>query len=301
MDNWKLVEQSNTRNACVNTFVNNIPVTFIRTENGLLFTLAVPEEYLPRICARITELLLKRSRPIGTRYAIGRINRHDGGFPLMDGDKDLNQFIKLCAGQLSLLVENYGCWQSLNELMKVELGYLVKLMPDDMQPAFEYWWLVGSMADGRPVHETHQYKDIGIFVRPEDGVLPIFTSSLYADMASQLYSEVHGLRLLPVRIPCPSCYLSGLGDVLGSEILRGAILNEQWRIRFFTCDEKFYSSPSHFYISDSDGEEYALAGCPDKKMPPHWVIRQWGHDEVAFPKKCKPLPWSLNTPERERN
>ena len=298
MDNWKLVAQSVTKNAYINTIVSGIPTLFVRTEEGIFFTLAIPKDELPKVCSRTTALLLMKSRPIAGRTAIGRFNEREGrhpsgSWPLVDGDKDLIQYIEQSVKHLSGLVDNFRHWSSFNAFLKTEIEYDLKWMPVESQPPFEYWWLIGKTAPDRPVHKTPLYKDAGVFIRPGDNNLPVFTSSLYADMASQYYSQDYGIPLIPIRMPCPTCYLNGLGGFIGSEILKGALLNEQWRIRFFDCDEQAYSSPTHFYISDTDGEDYALVGCSDTGTSPHWAIRKWGHDEQWFPKKCHPLPWSI--------
>ena len=298
MDNWELVTQSRTKNAYINTLVNGIPTLFLRTEEGMFFTLAIPKENLPDVCLGISELLLLKSRPIADRIAIGRFNKPNGiypsgSWPLVDGDKDLIRHVEQSVKYFSGLIDNFGRWHSFNTFLKTEIEYDVKMMPAEIQPPLEYWWLVSKSDGKKPVHETSRYKGAGIFIRPDDGNLPLFTSSLYADMASQRYSKDYALQLLPVRLRCPVCYLNMLGAYIGSEFFKGALLNEQWHIRIFTCEEQTYSAPSHFYISDIDGEEYALAGCPDKGTTPHWVIRRWGHDEKWFPKKCKPLPWSV--------
>ncbi len=57
-------------------------------------------------------------------------------------------------------------------------------------------------------------------------------------MASQYYSQDYGIQLIPVQIQCPACYLNGLGESIGDEIFKGAVLNERWQIRFFLVKNK---------------------------------------------------------------
>ncbi|MBI2849545.1 MAG: hypothetical protein HYX80_00700 [Chloroflexi bacterium] len=296
MDNWDLIAESATRNTYIDTVVNGIRTVFIRTTSGAFFTLAVSQDNLSEICSDRAANLLMKETNIAGRVIIGRLVLNNTGppsdcLPTAD-DESLRQHIRQATAHFANLVEHFGRWASLNEFMKAEIDYDASEMPLEVQPPFEYWWLVGKTEADKPVHQTPLYRDAGVFIKPGDGNLPLFTSSLYADMASRHYSRDCGTRLIPVKVRCPVCYLNGLGGFIGSEVFKGALLDERWQIRLFTCQEQNYSAPGHFYISDFDGEEYALAGCPDRGIRPHWVIRRWGHDERWFPKKCNRLPWS---------
>jgi hypothetical protein len=68
------------------------------------------------------------------------------------------------------------------------------------QAPFKYWWLTGEKGSSAAIHEVNLYEIKCVFIKPDGNKLPVFTSSLYASMASQFYQQKFGIPLKPAHI-----------------------------------------------------------------------------------------------------
>jgi len=211
-------------------------------------------------------------------------------WPIVE-DKKLTQFVEKAASYFWRFIDNFSAWQSFGHFLFESTGYDVKSEAPDQQSALEYWWLTGQLNNSKPVHECAIYEDIGIFIHPKDGLLPIFSSSLYAGMASQKYSQAYSIELTPQDIGCLGCFLNGLSGELGRELLRGALLDDQWEIQFYSClESEFYKNAKHFSLNDADSQ-YALFRCKEDSDGPIWCEKTWDKDGSLFSPVCKPTEW----------
>ncbi|MFC2038822.1 hypothetical protein ACFLUG_03525 [Chloroflexota bacterium] len=273
----------------------------MKAGDGISFIIAVPADDLAKICSERTAGLLSEKHTDTGRAIIGSFIERDpgtdpGAWPAIQGDEKLNEYIIESVTQFISVVNHFGSWTSFNDFQKIEIQYDAKSTPVLNQQTFEYWWLVSESKGDGPLHSIPLYENNNVFIRPDDRIIPVYTSGLYADIANRNYSLEHGIHLVPKPIHCPGCYFTGLGGFLGRQLIRGGLLNEQWQIHFFTCEDHKYTSPSHFRITDTDGDDYELIGCPDKGTRPLWITRKWDQDEEYFSNDCNPLPWDTSNP-----
>ena len=300
--NRKLLSESSTRYLSLVTLVDDIPIKFVKTGPGIFFCITVSEDGLRRIAsAPIAEFLssdmASSERLPGGGIVIGRIvegakdGTPNGAWPTVE-DKPLEDHVNKAVSHFWHMIDHFGCWSSFNNFLATDIDYKLDA-PDQLeQLRLEYWWLTGPLGKSYPTHKCSGYPNKGVFVRPSDGAIPIFSSDLYADMASQRYSREFQTRLVPEHIGCLGCFLQGLSGELGRQVISCGELNGQWRIKFYTCEKsQEHSDARHFWIRDDDGCSYALVGCKDAGRGPAWFERRWDSSGQWFRPECNPKPW----------
>ncbi len=113
-------------------------------------------------------------------------------------------------------------------------------------------------------------------MRPEDKLLPIFSNAFFAEAAARRLSASKQIELQPASIECLGCFLNEYSGELGRETVRGALLDDQWSVRYFTCAESPGArNARHFLVEDGTRGEYALGGCASAGVKPIWFERRW--------------------------
>ena len=193
------------------------------------------------------------------------------------------------------LVDHFGGWPTFRDFLACASDYNVEADDPLQQPGFTYYWLAGplnrhSRATG--VNPCQIYPDAGVYVRPEDGLLPVFSNPFFAEAAARRLAARRRIELQPAGIECLGCFLSGYSGQLGRKVLKGALLDEQWPIRFLTCAESpGLRDARHFILEDGNMGTYALAGCAGKGVSPIWCERRWDKANEWFDTACHPRPW----------
>lgn len=93
------------------------------------------------------------------------------------------------------------------------------------------------------------------------------------------------------HLNCLGCFLSGAAAELGPKIVRVALLDDQWRIEFNTCDRHGESNSSHFAISNGD-VRFHLFGCSEHGDP-MWVEQRWVPSVIR--PDCTQKPWGASS------
>jgi hypothetical protein len=157
------------------------------------------------------------------------------------------------------MVDNLGQWESFRAFLACAAGYDLAENPRAEQALLETWVLCPAGSRAQDIQE--------VFIRPDDSLLPVYTSSVLAAMAAESYQERHGTALALARVPCLDCLLSGLGKAVPQGILAGALYCEQWRIALDPCPR----------ITDVP-DDWTLEGCAEKEYGPVWVEKRWGKE-----------------------
>lgn len=285
-----------TKSSYINILVNGIQTLVIKNANRLSFSISADEETIHKFFTRQEIEFFSRESSVPGGIEIGRyMPRKDtstsGEWYFLKKDTRIEKHVELTVSLFFKLVDNYQNWPSFREYLKSENQPDAELSHSGNQYPFEYWWLTGKRETSVTIHDVLLYQDSGVFIRPEDNKLPLFTSSFYAEMAAFHYSIKYNTRLTPSFIYCPTCFLTGTGALLGNRILSGGILNEQWNIRFQTCDEMMNTAPCYFCIDDSDGNNYELVGCNDAGTEPLWVQSGIADYDSLSSDRIRRTPW----------
>lgn len=185
-----------------------------------------------------------------------------------------------------------------SDFLRALVGYHEATETPNLQPPLEYWWLLGNPSEYPGCKSVGIYREsgLGVHVRSSpDRRIPVYTGKPRAEAAAAEMQRRTGARssLQVVRIRCLGCYLTGITHERGGEAFRGgALLNDQWPVNFYTCDESPRGSGArHFHLVDSDGRHHVLVGCAET-YGPIWVPPQWLHlnSEWQHP-PCHPRPW----------
>lgn len=145
-----------------------------------------------------------------------------------------------------------------------------------------YYWLIGKKRQSKGfVSLPFLEKTDGVFVDPQDKHLPIYSSSLFAQMAAVDYKEKYGFDLNLFEIPCLGCFLNGLALTVGRKIADTTFLDNKWKIQYYVSDQGNYKVPNHFIIHDEQGmNDFALVGCMEQGIKSTW-------SEIEYAKKRK--------------
>jgi hypothetical protein len=262
--------------ASLTTSINGTLTMVIKTANGFPFTVCVSPDMVSRITTRQVAELLTREITLFSRTVIGRIARtvydpgpEEGFWPQIK-DEYLNQHLTATKEQFWRLIDNYGKWDSFAEFLRADIGYDIDASEVSEQVPLEYYCLVGRRNSSKTLHPYAKYKkqSLGVFVDPAAKTIPIYTSSLMADISAQNYREQYGVNLLPNSILCLGCFLYSFVKENGCKVVENGLLNDQWQVSFFNCHkEKSKTSQRYFKLQDKTGEQYTLVGCPDTSNP----------------------------------
>jgi hypothetical protein len=251
----------------------------IKTANGFPFTVCVSPDVVSRITTRQAAEILTREITLFSRTVIGRIARSaydlapEEGFWPQIKDQYLHKHLTATKEQFWRLIDNYGRWESFADFLRADIGFDVDSHEVSEQMPLDYYCLAGRVSSSETIHPYSRYKkqSLGVFVDPADKTIPIFTSSLMADISAQNYREKYGVNLLPHSIQCPGCFLYGFMQENGCEAAESGLLNDQWRMNLISGDQAHHQKESHHLtIEDCTDKRYTLAGCHET-LGPVWV------------------------------
>ena len=215
------------------------------------------------------------ARAAGDKVAKGR----DGVWWTTVEDARLGDFVGRASLFLEQRLSQLGRWPSFADWLRCETGAdLASAEPGPLTP-LDYWWLAGEAESHSGVHALPVYPSgVGLYVPPEDGLIRVYSCMMKAALAETAYSALRGVVVKSSPLPCLGCLLGGAAEVLGRDVVKGALLDERWRIEFSVCDEHGTDLPAHFSVFDGE-EAYDLLGCTDQGTVPLWVPHSWGPAE----------------------
>ncbi len=287
------------KNSYISVLVNGIQTLIVKNGNNLSFLLPVDNESIHGLLTREEINNLSNNSGVAGRIEIckflpGKVNNPGNKWYFVNNNPVIKHHIELAVSQFFQLIDSFQNWPSFTDYLNYENQADASPSTPEKQIPFEYWWLTGKQELNTPVHDVLLYQDLGVFIRPEDNRIPLFTSSLYADMAGYHYSLKYKVKLTPSIIYCPTCFLTGISALLGNRSLSGGLLNEQWDIRFFTCHELMNTVPCSFFIDDTNGSSFELIGCTDTEIEPVWLRNGNAPvDSLSF-KNVRRTPWEMN-------
>jgi len=269
----------------------------VKNGNSLSFALSAEEETNDGFFTRQEREYFGKKSSIPGGIEIGRYipvknDTTAGDWYFLTNERKIKEHVELTVSIFFQLVDNFQKWPSFNEYLKSQSQKNANLPASEKQAPFEYWWLTGKRETNSTIYDVLLYSDYGVFIRPDDKKVPLFTSSLYADMAGYHYSLQHNVHLTPSFIHCPTCFLTGTSALLGNRLISGGLLNEQWDIQFYTCDELMNTAPCYFCINDSDDTVFELTGCTDAGTPPLWVPDRAGSTDTRLSDRRNRIPWN---------
>lgn len=226
---------------------------------------------------------------------VGRVLFADGlasyeFWPIVVSER-LGQLVQRCASTLTKLIHGPGVTNSFRDYLFTRFEHDPQHDSPESQPSIGYWWLVTDAEGPDFSIPVAIYQDSYLFIPQKDKLLRIYSSSMFASIASGGFSKELGCELRPEPIGCLGCFLTGSRNEIEREKVRGAILDDQWPITFTICDERTPMGPGGHYFLEDGSERYALVGCPDKGTVSVWVMSKWDRDGRFFNPSCNPLPW----------
>jgi len=270
---------SPTSMASLTTRINGTLTMVIKTANGFPFTVCVSPDMVSRITTRQAAELLTREITLFSRTVIGRIARsgydpgpEEGFWPQIKDDY-LHKHLNATKEQFWRLIDNYGKWESFADYLRADIGYDVDTHEVSDQITLDYYCLSGRISSSKTIHPYTKFKkqSLGVFVEPANKTIPIFTSSLMADISAQNYREKYGVNLLPHSILCLGCFLYGFVKENRGDVVESGLLNDQWRVNLFNDDQDHQQNKlHHFTIQDCSEKQYTLTGCHEVHSPV-WV------------------------------
>jgi hypothetical protein len=219
--------------------------------------------------------------PEWTRDAGDKVRKgRDGVWWTTVEDARLEDFVGRAVRFLEQRLSHLGCWPSFADWARRETG--ADLASDDdpgpMTP-LDYWWLAGETEALAGAHALPVYPGgLGLYVPPEDGLIRVYSCMMKAALAEAAYSASQGSAVKSSPLPCLGCLLGGAAQLLGRDVVKGALLDERWRIEFAVCEEHGADLPAHFSVFDGD-ETYDLVGCTDRNTVPLWIPHRWNDEE----------------------
>jgi hypothetical protein len=297
LDNRTTLARIVTTQTFLEAVVNDIPTGFFKTQTGIHFLITVNEKYLPMVTTEFGMDLLSMEERLYRDIVLGRIEGSIkkgeilvNSWPIVKEPR-LATFANHATEKFWKLVDTFREWPSFGDFLRETIGYDPQRNQPHDQFAREYWWLVGPLSSHKSLHHCGIYKGIRVFIYPENGKLPIFTSHLFANMAAHHYSGQIGTLLEPKHIDCLGCYFSGISRECGRDVLKSAILDEQWPIQFYTCGESpDKKDAKHFFLNDSNNS-YSLFRCKKDSPGPVWCEEKWDHEGKFFRPSCGLIGW----------
>jgi hypothetical protein len=201
-------------------------------------------------------------------------------------DARLRAFVEKAARFLEARLDCLGRWSSFADWARRETGADLTTAQPGLVTPLDYWWLAGGTGQSEAVHGLPVYAaEYGLYVPPDDGLIRVYSCMVKASLAEAAYSASLGIPIKSSPLPCLGCLMGVAAQTLGRETVRGALLDERWRIEFAVCEEHGPERPAHYSVFDRD-EVYDLVGCPDEGTVPVWIRRSWNdapaHDMAAW-------------------
>jgi hypothetical protein len=218
--------------------------------------------------------------PEWTRDAGDKVGRGgDGVWWTTVEDARLDDFVGRASRFFEQRLSGLGRWPSFADWARRETG--ADLATDEPGPLtpLDYWWLAGETESLAGVHALPVYASgLGLYVPPEDGLIRVYSCMMKAALAEAAYSGARRAAVKSSPLPCLGCLLGGAAGLLGRDVVKGALLDERWRIEFAVCEEHGMDLPVHLSVFDAD-EAYDLVGCTEQGAVPLWIPRRWNGAE----------------------
>lgn len=210
-------------------------------------------------------------------------------WPIVDDEK-LNSFVGTIAKKYINAINRYGKWTSLSEYLCHTIDYDAETSPPTDQIPLDYFWLIGPRKRGASIYPLPILdRKMGLFLGPEANILHVYSSRLYAEMAAYEYSRKHEIDVKADHIKCLGCFMGGVAGLLQGKI-KSALLDNQWEIKFYSCDRHGYHKPTHFFLEESADDRYALFQCREEGKMPIWCKRKWDSGSLFQP-ACQLKAW----------
>ena len=298
MLNRNLLAKSVGERTFLYLIAENIPVTFQKTGYGDFIVITVPDDFISYIVNDKTVELLRMEKKVRNDIVVGGITYFFTGsdvkfrsVPTVN-DFELSFFVESTSKKFWRLIDNYGGWPGFDSFLLTNANYDVEQDSIEKQYPFSYHCLTGPLDDSGFIMECEIYEDSGVFVRPGDRLIPVFSNGIFADISAYEYSKKYSVNLTHHYIDCFTCFLSWVSGKLGPDKIRGAYLNNQWKLKFYSClENESCSSSKHFYLNDENGHQFALIGCEDQGNFPVWCEKRWDSDGKWFNPECKTVEW----------
>jgi tetratricopeptide (TPR) repeat protein len=276
LNNIGIISSSTSSDLVMSLQIDDIPIFFFKIQASLQIVIATRSEYMESHLRPEELSLLQQGSTINGLLAIGRIIiENDGSFSAHGTIDTLALLVQKASEKMMLTIESYPHWQSFSQFLKKS----IENDSPNMQLPFDYCWLIGNIEEGKSVHACRICNEgNGVFVDPETHYLPIFTNSFFAEISIHKYQKKYGLSLASSQIDCLGCFLAGFSKDAGSGIIKKAILNDQWKIDFYTCEHVQCKNRMHYYLRDRN-VEFALIGCKDNNKFPIWCGTNWVEED----------------------
>jgi hypothetical protein len=287
------------------TWIDGAFTAFRKTGPGLSFSILMSDPHLSALVEDQGALAELRSQPQVEGKTSGEtpsvIGQYCGGDAVPEWTRDagdkigkgregvwwttvedarLDEFVGRASRFLEQRLSHLGRWSSFADWARRETG--ADLSSDDhpgpLTP-LDYWWLAGETESLAGVHHLPVYPSgVGLYVPPEDGLIRVYSCMMKAALAEADYSAARGAAVKSSPLPCLGCLLGGAAQLLGRDVVKGALLDERWRVEFAVCEEHGIDLPAHFSVFDGD-ETYDLVGCTDQAAVPLWIPHRWDEAE----------------------
>ncbi|NCB42806.1 MAG: hypothetical protein EOM59_09320 [Clostridia bacterium] len=238
-------------------------------------TMYIPKDDVERLVKGVSSKLLE-SEPgfIDGFCMIGKVYPGMTCFDAKVIGEELLNFILKADKKLNDLINGYiDKSETFSNFLIKTMNYQGCKNDTENVMSLEYFWLIGEIKQNKnfvplPVFE----KKYGVVIDPENKQLPIYTNSLFAQIAAYNYKERYGYDLNLYKIPCLGCFLSGLGQTAGRKVADITYLNNQWKISYHVSDQGNYKTPNHFSIYDEETmNNFFLVGCKEQGKSPVWI------------------------------
>jgi hypothetical protein len=295
--NWVNLLKSKLENTFLHCKIEEGFLNFTKNGSGPSFYTFIEENSLYKVCSKDTAYQIKQNEQmIPNSYFIGSFEQghkteKKNWIGILHNDRILSKKFSEIVGYFDTFIDFYSQWPSFSQFLMNLFGHNTTKALFNQQTPLGYWWLIGDLEE-KYIHQNLLYNESGVFIRPNDGYVPVFTSSIFAEIACQAYKEQYSVELVPEPMKCLGCFLSGFSNEIGAEELRGAILDSQWEVIFYSCDQLHGNCQGkHFFLNDSNGESFALVGCTHESTPPLWCERRWDTNNEIFPSSHTLIPW----------
>lgn len=255
---------------------------FEKNGPGLTFQILMANGHIQeRFGTRIASLLKASGSVCSEAQVIGQYKESSPykWLPIID-DEELKGYVWLAVKAFLQYIDSMGNWHCFADFLNFCSSYDINLSrAKRKQYPFDYYWLTSRALSSKSVFNIGLDDGIGIYIKPENSVLLIYSSLLSASLAAESYSQKEGVSLQPGYISCLGCYLYGAVSTVGKQRLSSAILDDQWNIEFQTCADRGCrenhpkDSFHHFRISNK-GCIFQLIGCESHGTNPRWILEE---------------------------
>jgi tetratricopeptide (TPR) repeat protein len=179
-----------------------ISVVFFKAEHGL-FLIGVEDFQLEKMIQdNAVKSMLRKASSMFDRVILGEILQNyedaaDYTATPATTDPELRAWVDKIAKQFWTIIDGFRRWPSFTDFLMADNLYNPITTDYGHQIPLDYWWLTGNVAPRRGIHHASCCPDgIGVFVYPQTGLLPVFTSALYGDIIAQEIRSKLGVDLV---------------------------------------------------------------------------------------------------------